>query len=243
MSPDKWTIAPLVLGTAVRDKSQTLLYKDIGVPLKGALLAWLLMRGEEKILVDAGVFGPVERPEIRSRYDQIPDQMMEPQLGRFSTTPDEIPLVICTHLHLDHAGGSGYFKKARFVVQKREMEYAKDPLPIHKGAYDMDFSGMKFDYVDGDAEIVSGIKVIFTPGHSPGGQAVLVDTEKGLYILAGDTITHFVNMDVPAGDSFWPNGIYIDLREYYWSLDRLKALGGFILPGHDMLVLDKDLYP
>ncbi len=123
------------------------------------------------------------------------------------------------------------------------MEYAKDPLPIHKGAYDMDFSGMKFDYVDGDAEIVSGIKVIFTPGHSPGGQAVLVDTEKGLYILAGDTITHFVNMDVPAGDSFWPNGIYIDLREYYWSLDRLKALGGFILPGHDMLVLDKDLYP
>jgi N-acyl homoserine lactone hydrolase len=169
--------------------------------------------------------------------------MVEPQLGRFSTTPDEIPLVICTHLHLDHAGGSGYFKKARFVVQKREMEYAKDPLPIHKGAYDMDFSGMKFDYVDGDAEIVSGIKVILTPGHSPGGQAVLVDTEKGLYILAGDTITHFVNMDVPAGDSFWPNGIYIDLREYYWSLDRLKALGGFILPGHDMLVLEKNIYP
>jgi N-acyl homoserine lactone hydrolase len=243
MSPDKWIIAPLVLGTAVRDKSQTLLYKDIGVPLKGALLAWLLMRGEEKILVDTGVFGPVERPEIRSRYDQIPGQMMEPQLGRFSTTPDEIPLVICTHLHLDHAGGSAYFKKARFVVQKREMEYAKDPLPIHKGAYDMDFSGMKFDYVDGDAEIVSGIKVILTPGHSPGGQAVLVDTEKGLYILAGDTITHFVNMDVPAGDSFWPNGIYIDLREYYWSLDRLKALGGFILPGHDMLVLEKNIYP
>ena len=243
MTSDKWTIAPLVLGTAVRDKSQTLLYKDIGVPLKGALLAWLLMRGEEKILVDTGVFGPVERPEIRSRYDQIPDQMMEPQLGRLSTTPDEIPLVICTHLHLDHAGGSGYFKRARFVAQKKEMEYAKDPLPIHKGAYDMDFSGMKFDYVDGDAEIVPGVRVVFTPGHSPGGQAVLVDTEKGFHIFAGDTITHFVNMDVPAGDSFWPNGIYIDLRDYYWSLDRLKALGGFILPGHDMLVLKKDIYP
>jgi N-acyl homoserine lactone hydrolase len=243
MAPDNWTIAPLVLGTAVRDKSQALLYRDIGVPLKGAILAWLLTRGVEKILVDTGVFGPVERPGVRSRYDQIPEQMMEPQLGRFSTTPDEIPLVICTHLHLDHAAGSGYFKRARFVVQKTEMEYAKDPLPIHKGAYDMDFTGMNFEYLDGDAEIVPGIKVILTPGHSPGSQAVLVETAKGLYIIAGDTITHFENMSVPGSDSFWPGAIYVDLKEYYQSLDRLKDLGGVILPGHDLLVLRKTIYP
>jgi glyoxylase-like metal-dependent hydrolase (beta-lactamase superfamily II) len=110
----------------------------------------------------------------------------------------------------------------------------------------MDFGGMTFEYLDGDAEIVPGVKAILTPGHSPGSQALLVDTAKGLYVIAGDTITHFENMDVPAGDSFWPNAIYTDLSEYYGSLDRLRDLrdhGGFILPGHDMLVLEKSIYP
>ena len=123
------------------------------------------------------------------------------------------------------------------------MEYANNPLPIHRGAYDVDFSGTTFEYLDGDTEIVPGVRVILTPGHSPGGQAVLVDTVKGLYIIAGDTITHFINMDVPPGDSFWPNGMFTDLREHYRSLDRLRDLGGIILPGHDTLVLKQNVYP
>ncbi len=240
---NQWTIIPLFLGSAIRDKSQTLLCRDYGVPLQGAILAWLLTNGEEKILVDTGVFGTLDRPELSSRYDQVPEQMMEPQLKKHGTTPADISFVINTHLHLDHAFGSSYFPGIRFFVQKKEMEYARNPLPIHRGAYDMDYSKMRFEFVDGDAEIVPGIRVIFTPGHSPGGQAILVDTEKGLYIIAGDTITHYVNMDILSGNSFWPNGIYVDLKEYYWSLDRLRDLGGVILPGHDMLVLRKERYP
>jgi len=240
---DAWTIAPLVLGTAVRDKSQSLLHRDYGIKLKGAILAWLLMKDGDKILVDTGCFGPIERPEVSARYDQDTDQRMELQLRKFHTTPDNITLVINTHLHLDHAGGNNYFKRAKFLVQKKEMEYAKNPLPIHRGAYDLDLSGIAFEYLDGDTEIVPGVKVIFTPGHSPGGQAVLVDTAKGLYTIAGDTITHFINMDVPPGDSFWPNGMFTDLGAHYWSLDRLRDLGGFILPGHDMRVLGQDVYP
>jgi N-acyl homoserine lactone hydrolase len=238
-----WTIVPLDLGSAVRDKSQTLLCRDYGVSLNGSILAWLLRRNDEIIIVDAGVFGPVARPEISARYSQTPDQTMEVQLKRFGLTPDDVRLVINTHLHLDHANGNSFFPRARFFVQKKEMEYAKDPLPIHRNAYDMDYSKMDFEFVDGDTEIVPGIRAIFTPGHSPGGQAVLVDTEKGLHIIAGDTITHYVNTDVPPGDSFWPNGIYVDLKEHYWSLDRLRDFGGTILPGHDPQVLEKKSYP
>ncbi len=240
---ESWVIAPLILGSAVRDKSQSILCRDYGVKAEGPILAWLLMKGQEKMLVDTGVFGPVARPEVESRYDGTPDRKMEPQLRRFNTRPEEISLVILTHLHLDHAAGAGYFKKARFIVQKKEMEYASKPLPIHRGAYNMDYSKMSFEYVDGDAEIVPGISVILTPGHSPGGQAVVIDTAKGPCILAGDTITNFENMDVPAGDSFWPNGIYTDLEAQYKSLDRLRDLGGFILPGHDMKVLEREVYP
>lgn len=85
--------------------------------------------------------------------------------------------------------------------------------------------------------------MMLTPGHSPGSQVVLVRTERGLYIIAGDTIPQFENMAVSDGEPFWPNGMYVDLREYYESLNGLRALGGFILPGHDMLVLRKKSYP
>lgn len=50
-------------------------------------------------------------------------------------------------------------------------------------------------------------------------------------------------MDVPEGASFWPGPLYVDLRQYYESLDRLRDLGGTILPGHDTLVLEKTVYP
>ncbi len=85
--------------------------------------------------------------------------------------------------------------------------------------------------------------MVVTPGHSPGSQAVLVDTAKGVHVIAGDTITHYLNMDVPQGDSFWPNPLYVDLRDFYKSLDWLRDSGGTILPGHDPLVLKQTIYP
>ena len=50
-------------------------------------------------------------------------------------------------------------------------------------------------------------------------------------------------MEVRDDEPFWPNGIYVDLSEYYESLDRLKALKGVILPGHDLHVTKKKRYP
>jgi len=243
MTHHQWTIAPLILATAVRDKSQSLLYRDVGVKLEGAVLAWVLMSGKEKILVDTGACGPAKTPEFYRRYSQTPEQTMEAQLMRFDASTDEITTVINTHLHLDHCCGNVLFKNARFLVQKREMEYARNPLPIHKPAYAVQLAGINFELLDGDADVVPGVKVILTPGHSPGSQTVLVQTTEGLYIIAGDNIPHFENMAVPDNDPFWPSAIYVDLREYYESLDRLKSLGGFVLPGHDLLVLKKNVYP
>ena len=50
-------------------------------------------------------------------------------------------------------------------------------------------------------------------------------------------------MNVPDDEPFWPSGIYVNLDEYYKTLDRLKELRGLILPGHDLLVLQKNQYP
>jgi N-acyl homoserine lactone hydrolase len=243
MTRDRWTIAPLVLATGVVERSLTLFHRDHGVKKEGPVVAWLLENGDRKILVDTGIFGPLDTSDRIGVFSRTPEQGLEVQLGRFNTSPGEIDLVINTHLHHDHCGGNGYFSKARFVVQKREMEYAKHPLPVTSPDYQVEIREGDFDLLEGDAEIAPGIRVILTPGHTLGSQAVLVETASGLYVIAGDTVPHFENMEVPANEPFWPTGIYIDLRDLYASLDRLKSLGGFILPGHDMLVLKKNIYP
>jgi N-acyl homoserine lactone hydrolase len=243
MSRDKWTIAPLVLATGLVEKSLTVFRKDHGIKMKGPVVAWLLSNGDRKILVDTGLFGPHDASDTMGVFSRTEEQKIEVQMGRVNTTPEQIALVINTHLHSDHCGGNGYFPHARFLVQKREMEYARNPLPATKPEYDVEIRESTFDLLDGDADIAPGIRVILTPGHTMGSQAVLVETASGLYVIAGDTVPHFENMEVPAGEPFWPTGIYIDLRELYGSLHRLKSLGGTILPGHDMLVLKKNVYP
>jgi N-acyl homoserine lactone hydrolase len=242
MPGKQWTIAPLVLATAVRDLSQVILMAPIGTGVPGAVLAWLLQSGDEKILVDTG-FGAMDTPDLKDNFGRTPEQSIEAQLARFGTTPREIRLVINTHLHVDHCGGNCFLPNARFLAQKSELEYARDPLPVHKPAYDVDLPHMDLELVEGDTEIADGVKTILTPGHSPGSQAVIINTAKGLYIIAGDTITHYLSVEVPEGTPFLPGPLYVDLREYYESLDRLRGLGGIILPGHDPLVLKQAVYP
>ena len=66
MACDKWTISPLLLATAEVDRSQGLLYRDMGVKIESGVLAFLLNNGEEKVLVDAG--GVEKRKQQRSKY-------------------------------------------------------------------------------------------------------------------------------------------------------------------------------
>ena len=242
MPRTNWTIAPLVLATAVRSISQVLLMSPLGADMDTAVLGWLLRNGDETVVVDTG-FGELRTEDLKGNFNRTPEQTLEAQLRRFDLAPEDIRLVVNTHLHVDHCSGNRFLPNARFVVQGSELEYARNPLPAHRPAYDIDLAHMNLDLLDGDAEITDGIRVIVTPGHSPGSQAVLVDTEGGLFVLAGDTICHYVNMDVPAGASFWPGPLYVDLRQVYESLDRLRDLGGTILPGHDALVLRKTIYP
>lgn len=242
MTRKLWKIAPLVLGMAVMDKSRVSLLGPLGVNVEEAILAWLLISGKDKILVDTGL-GMLKDSDIPKFFRQPPEQTLAHQLGRFELVPDDITLVINTHLHIDHCGGNIKFRNARCLVQRKELAYAQAPFPVHKPAYDMDLKRIRFEVLDGDTDIIPGITLLLMPGHSPGSQAVVVETEKGPHILAGDIISHFENMAVNDEESFLPGAFYLDLKEYYQSLDRLKNMEGVILPGHDPLVLKKRVYP
>ena len=126
-----------------------------------------------RILVDTGMI------------DSTPE--LDEQWGiRFD--PDKIPrdvvCVINTHLHFDHCGGNRLFAGTPIHVQRREREVAREPdytIPEW-----VEFDGATYVEHDGEAEITSGVRVIPTPGHTPGHQSVLVDTDDGLVVLAGD---------------------------------------------------------
>ncbi len=245
-----WRIAPLNLGRGPRDKSFFTYRKDPGVKIEIGFLAFLLTCGEEKILVDTGPPVPEKMASFHKPYSQSVEQRMEAQLARFHTRPEEIQAVINTHLHWDHCYRNSLFTRAAFYVQKRELDYARNPLPLHLEPYEIGqegivppFEGIDFQCVEGDVELKPGITLMLTPGHSLGIQIVCVQTREGLYIIAGDTIPLYDNLAVPEGQLPIPNGLHVDLREYVASLSKIMRLGGHILPGHELKVLEKTEYP
>jgi N-acyl homoserine lactone hydrolase len=126
-----------------------------------------------RILVDTGMI------------DSTPE--LDEQWGiRFD--PEKIPRdVVCvvnTHLHFDHCGGNRLFLGTPIHVQRVEREAAREPdytIPEW-----VEFDGATYVEHDGEAEIAPGVRVLPTPGHTAGHQSVLVDTDDGLVVLAGD---------------------------------------------------------
>jgi N-acyl homoserine lactone hydrolase len=87
--------------------------------------------------------------------------------------------VINTHLHFDHCGGNRRFAGTPTYVQRAELEAAVEPDYLVDWAR---FPGESYVELEGDAQLFEGVSVLFTPGHSPGHQAVVVDST----VLRGD---------------------------------------------------------
>jgi N-acyl homoserine lactone hydrolase len=101
-----------------------------------------------------------------------------------SLIPRDVVCVINTHLHFDHCGGNRLFAGTPIHVQRVEREAARaDGYTIGEW---VEFDGATYVEHDGEAEILPGVRVLPTPGHTPGHQSVLVDTDDGLVVLAGD---------------------------------------------------------
>jgi glyoxylase-like metal-dependent hydrolase (beta-lactamase superfamily II) len=202
----------------------------------------VLIEGPAKILVDTS-FQSVERTwEIRRRkIVRRPEQEVVAALASAGTRPQEISIVIHTHLHYDHAGNNRLFPSARFFVQREELRYALAPTSSDATAYfapslgiTPDFLGTKFELLDGDAGIADGVRVITTPGHTPGHQSVVVDTAKGRYCIAGDAVMWFENMEKRI-----PPGIHTSMIDCMASLERIAREADHVLPGHEPKVFTR----
>lgn len=233
-----YTIHPLHLGDIVRQKGNMAYMREPGKTVAFPILAWYVTDGTAKYLVDTGGTPPDHRYQP---YTRTVEQDPVAALARLGVRPEEITDVVLTHLHWDHAGSNHLFPNARFHVQREELRYAAAPMRIHEGSYDYDVVfRTRYAIVDGDRELLPGISVITTPGHSPGSQSVIVNTKAGGYLIAGDLIGLY---ECYESDPMIVNAIHTDLGVYYESLDKVRAQGCAVLPGHDIKVLMHDSYP
>lgn len=235
-------IHPLNLGEGVADTSFMVWGHTPGESRWIPCMAYLILGGEEPIVVDAG-FRPelLEGPEPMFR--QAGDQTIEANLARYGLEVGDVGKVVFTHLHIDHTGVADSFADARLFVQRSELQYAAAPLfPdwfFHRGdiAKFVEPLWDQLELLDGDTEVVPGVRTVVTGGHSAGHQMVYVDVPSGQAIIIGD-IAYVLD---PGITEEKPPGYSLDLADTLAAIRRAKRDGDHLLPMHDPGVLER--YP
>jgi len=110
-----------------------------------------------------------------------------------------IDIVVNTHLHADHCGGNHLFDGRPVYVQRRELEDARteDDYTIREW---VDAPGVRYVPVDGELELLPGIRLVPAPGHTPGTQVVVVETGGRPIVIGGDMAVWFGELDEPQTD-------------------------------------------
>ena len=197
-----------------------------------------LESGPKKVCVDTG--GSVEVLEYRGFPGGKTIQTLEEGLGKWGAKPEDIDIVLFTHLHHDHIALAPQFKNARFIAQKAELEEAPkwNDYPLYKGAFPEDMiSAVKIEPVEGDTQIVDGIDVLLTPGHTAGTQSVAINTSKGKAIIYGacSVLANFEPDEAARqkGMLVVPPAIHLNLLDAYDSQVRVKEMADIVIPVHE----------
>jgi len=241
-----YTIRPLMLGR-MRINCSLFTYmlnfqKDIWVPI----VLWYIKANDKNVLVDTGAPLNMVRKYWYDEYEEV--RSFEDALNSVQTSPEEIDLIIQTHLHFDHCGNTPKCGNAQVVVQRDELRFARQPHPLFYGSYlkGKTLNGVNFKELEGDGEVLSGIHVYKVPGHSPGTQAVSIETETGRVVLSGFCAIR-ENFSPPEKlRNVWPvltSGVHTDSLQAFASAMRVKDLGDVIVPIHDMEFAKKERIP
>jgi N-acyl homoserine lactone hydrolase len=202
-----------------------------------------LIIGQEPVLVDTA-FGDI--PALRKtglEIDTKPEWDLVTQMKGLGVEPGDVKYIILTHLHMDHSGNLDRFPNARVILQRKELQYAASPLhplgmPLgfkrvfYRGRDVADLVSKQWHrlmVIDGDYEVVPGIRCVLFGGHTHGTQGVYVDTAVGKAIITSDICPCFMNFETGG----YMTGIYVNWDEVVLAQRKMIADGKILIPSHD----------
>lgn len=217
------------------------------IPL--ALRCLLVEAPEALVLVDTGV-GDKEDDRFHEIYGVAnagDPTRLEDAIRAAGFTPDDVDLVVSTHLHFDHAGGNTRrgpagdavpsFPQARYVVQKGEFEFAHRDNPRIRASYlahnfDPVHEAGLWDFVEGEAGVTEGVRVVPTPGHTPYHQSVVLESDGEVACFLADLCPTAAHVPLP-----WIMGydleplVTLDSKTRLW--ERAKREEWLLIFEHD----------
>jgi len=181
-----------------------------------ALRCLLIEHDAGPVLIDTGA-GNKENAKFHDIYGlenagRDGRTLLEDALASLGLSPDDVTIVIDTHLHFDHAGGNTWidsqgvvrptFPQARYVVQEGEYQFAlhsnertaasyfpRNFEPVHEAR--------QFQFVRGEHEVLPGVRVIPTPGHTPHHQSVLIESDGERACYLADLVPTVAHLPLP----------------------------------------------
>ena len=208
------------------------------------MMVWLIRGGGRNIVVDSGFYRPQFFKNWNVRDFVRPDQAV----ALAGVKPEEVTDLILTHAHWDHADGADLFPKATVWIQKDEYTYytgaAWQAGGKHGGIDPEDVAALlamntagRLRLIDGDSEILPGVRVHVGGRHTYASQYVSVPTRSGPVVVASDNAYLYENFEKRA-----PIAQTFDRDSNLKAQETMKAIAGAngrIVPGHDPAVMTR----
>ncbi len=216
------------------DKSET-----IELPVS----AFLIRHAQGNLLFDTGCH-PSVATDAAGRWGGLarfmtpiapPEDNLVDNLECVGIKPDDVDVVVCSHLHPDHCGCNSFFRKATFIAHREEVAAAKAPGAEGQGYLPIDWTPPSpYREFDGQHDVFGDGRLVLLPmpGHTPGMTAARVALDRdGTFLLASDSVALKAHLDREfAPKNTWNTDAAVNSLA---EIKRLERSGTTILCGHD----------
>ena len=225
-------------GTLVIDQSHITWNIGCGTPVRFPVYSVLIEHPDGLMMFDSGYdlelvnqMLPFELPE------QTTDQTVGAQLHRCGFAPQDVGMLINSHLHFDHCGANKHLTSATTYLHADELREARTPEPFERLGYadrGYDHPAAKFELLEGDVELADGIHLFHTPGHTVGHYSLLVEMQDSHPLLFMADVSYTVAAFAADQQAGFHNNPVQGVRSIRRCKRLAKEWGAEVIYTHDM---------